>query len=275
VKRRLVLRAILFIAGLVISTYALAYMIPTQVPQQQQAEKEQKQAEVEALYGGQNPYEINMSSDFTFCLGVHGFSDTVPAEWIANGTDVPNNAIYLGGILPLHIKITNGSLSISANVTDTAGKAIGYIQDNEWKSATNQSLITLYDINNNNFAFEVVDNVQKPLLQIKFISLNTIDITGYLRTSSNGLVVANDSGLFGNPTEPVSIAPIFLYPSSNHKGELANPDLFLPESERGNIPLSAWLFYGGLALAVAGAALSGLVVWDTIWETLRDKNKQN
>jgi hypothetical protein len=249
-------------------------MIPTQVPQQQQAEKEQKQREVKALYSGQNPYEINMSRDFTFFLGLNGYIDVVPAESIVNGTNVPNNGVYLDGILPIHIRIINSVLLISANVTDTVGDTVGYIQDNEWESAINQSLITLYDINSNNFAFEVVDNMQRPLLQIKFFGPNEVDITGYFHTSTNSLVVATDTMIYLEPAKPVSLTPIFVYPSSEHKGELANPDAFLPASERGGIPLSAWLFYGGLALAVGGASMSGLVLWDAIWET-REKSKQD
>ena len=262
-RRELAMRGFLIIFGIFLSTFALTF-INAQVQPQQERERLDRQAKVDELHGSSNPYLVDMTKLFTYHLGKHGITGTASPEAIANGYEVPNRDVNIGGGWPISIKIMNNSLLISANVTDADNQQIGQIQDNVWVGAT-ETILKLYDKNSNNFAFEVVGRDKTVLLQIYFMGLNELDITGFFHSNDGSLIVVTDDIVSMNPSK-IEVTPIeqfFLYPSASHPSELVHPERFLPPEN--SIPLSTWLSYAVWIVGSLGAVISAIVGIDSFW----------
>lgn len=263
-KRSLIIRSVVIIAGILLSTFALAIMIP-QGQQQQAIELQRQEAQVGATQGNlYNPYEVDLTKDFIIHLGgSHAISNS---QDLANGFDLISYLISFDGKrVPVQIKFVENRISVSANVTSIDGELVAWIYENNWKSSDS---LSIGERNYNAYAFEVIDRYNVPLLQVKMVGSNEIYIGGLIYIDENYSLLADKTGFTINPSqeqiEQFKDQRMFLYPSNDHFGELVEPISF-PTTDN-SIPLSAWLIYGGYALAVIGLIVAGLVGIDSIWE---------
>jgi hypothetical protein len=110
--------------------------------------------------------------------------------------------------------VDNGKLKASAAIKDKEGRILARINGNEWSTAQKP---LIYDRNYDDMALEVVDAYQHVILQIEMIG-ECARVSGVFYNGL-GTVFINDNGVFINPSQNISINPIFAYPSEMHFGE--------------------------------------------------------
>jgi hypothetical protein len=267
-KRNLAVRSILIIFGIVLSTYALAILVP-QGQQQQQIEAQQKEAQLNTVEGTlYNPYQVDLTKDFVIALGKTQVITS--SQNLANGFDLIQHTISINDKrVPVQIKFIDNRISVSANVTNADGDLVGWIIENDWRSDSSDSL-SIYDRNFSPYAFEIVDRNKVPLLQVEMVGSNKIYVGGLIYVDKGQSILFEKSGWVINPSQEeldqFKTQTLFLYPSKDHLGELVNPVSFATAKSDNSIPLSAWMINGGFALAVVGIIIFTFVGADSYWE---------
>jgi len=126
----------------------------------------------------------------------------------------------------LVVELIGGKAKVSSDIRDETGNLVAQLIRNEW-----QTFPPAYDRNYNDYALEVKNSKGRVVLQVKVLP-DQIQIQGeWWDTSGHGWrmleppeggmkIIAFDAQTV--PDEP-AIKPLFLYPSSLHFGELAQP----------------------------------------------------
>lgn len=85
------------------------------------------------------------------------------------------------GVSPLLIEIINDSIFLSTKVYSFDEKIVAEVIRNKWIVNPN----TYFKLLKNESALEVIDNYDVPIIQIKFIDINTIYFGGVFRATFN------------------------------------------------------------------------------------------
>ncbi len=168
------------------------------------------------LQGTIGTFEIDPSKPFTVNCGSNLF--IISYEQLSNGLDL-NKFINVEGFeYPIQISAISGRVSVSAWINDDKGNMVAHIVDNNW--AVNPD--NFFDRNFSNYAVEVVDKNQIPMLQVKIESGNYVYIGGLFFYKS-GKILVTPKGFFINPSQDMingGVETLFVYPSDKHLGQL-------------------------------------------------------
>ncbi len=182
-----------------------------------------KQNALMAQKGELSPFKIDMSQDILLDLG--SVQEAESAQALARGVNLAN-LIYLGGNWPFQISFENNKISVSANITDSNNQIVATIRNNIWKSDSPNSP-QIGDRNYNNYAFEIIDNNNITIFNVRVVRSNEIQIGGLLNIGGEQVLISdNGGGILSNPSQQnISdlLIPIFKYPSTQYLGELINP----------------------------------------------------
>jgi hypothetical protein len=225
------------------------------------------------LKGELNPFKVDLSKNFNIILGNVGLVNS--AQEIAKGIDF-NRFLNFGISYPVQIKFNQNRISVSAEIKDQDNKTIAKITDNQWAVSPDPLLVR--DRNYNAYSFEVIDSDLVPILQIQMTGDNTIMI-GFSSYGKNGrMIVTQSSGININPSEQaieeIKNSTLFIYPSSNHLGEMVNP--MQPINDPLTEPNRTILL--GNTLQIVGIILTGSFSVSAIFDvafTLKNKDKTN
>jgi large-conductance mechanosensitive channel len=169
------------------------------------------------------PFKMNMTSDVTLYLGNN--KEVTSAEALVQGVNLAN-FLYLNGNFPFQIGFSDDKMSVSANITDSNNQLVATIRNNVWKSDSPNSP-QIGDRNYNNYAFEVIDNNNITIFNVRVVGSNEIQIGGLFNLGGTQTLVSdNGGGILGSPSQQnitQLLTPLFKYPSSNYLGELVNP----------------------------------------------------
>jgi hypothetical protein len=137
----------------------------------------------------------------------------------------------------LMIDSVSGKLEVSTQVRDRKGHLVAELIKNEWKVAPPPKT---WDRNYNRTALEVRDEDGNVILQVRLFQ-DRVQIQGeWWMDETRGIRIVGYPGeggrfeIFGTKFRPNDADPIrqmFVYPSENHRGELAltnSPDALLP-----------------------------------------------
>ena len=127
-----------------------------------------------------------------------------------------NNETYK---YPISIEIVDSRLRVSAVIRNKEGEIVAKISNNFWSVDPNPILV--YDRNYNDFALEVVDSDQNPVLQVIVKEQNKILIGGLFH-SPHYTILATPEGISINPStlETTEVDRIFMYPSETNLHKL-------------------------------------------------------
>ena len=133
----------------------------------------------------------------------------------------------------LTVETVNGKIAVSNKIFDASGKLVAEIRRNEWKVAP--SPLT-WDRNYNKNALEVRSPSGDVVLQVKLLP-DVVQIQGeWYGSRGNGIRIVESTNLSGmsvvsfvhlpetTSSPGPKIAPIFVYPSDGHLGQLVNPE---------------------------------------------------
>jgi hypothetical protein len=154
--------------------------------------------------------QVDFQKSFELHFG--GIIGVYDSNQLRNGVNLPT-LISLGGSIPVQITISDGKLLVSAEVKNEAGETVAKIHNNEW--SVNNNPVIARDRNYNDYAFEVIDSNEVPVLQVYIQSGNLIFVGG-LFYYSGGRVLASPNDTILNPTDAEvneKLTPIFKYPS--------------------------------------------------------------
>ena len=185
---------------------------------------QEKENAIMAKTGELAPFEVDKSQPFDLIFGnvifVYRSADLV------EGIDL-NRAIEVEGVsYPIQIEFADTKLLVSAEIKNANNVTIAKIVDNQWAISPDPLLVR--DRNYNAYAFEVIDSDLVPVLQVIMVGNNRILIGFIAYGESQRVLVTEEAGIITNPSEETINAfkdsTLFLYPSSNHLGEMRNTD---------------------------------------------------
>jgi len=128
------------------------------------------------------------------------------------------SVVYIEGVnIPIKLYSENNRLLIDATIYDKNNTIIGQIIRNEWEIIRGNIRDRNYSIN----AFEIIDNENKPVLQIYLGEGNNIFFGGYFYNANEKKYYYSTEGItyIESPMKT-----IFKYPSSKYLGKLNDPD---------------------------------------------------
>lgn len=156
----------------------------------------------------QKPFELHMGGITVECTG----------DQLSSGLNV-TRYIYLGFDYPIEVRLDEGKLLVSVEVRDATGQTVAKIKDNMWVVNNNPTIAR--DRNYNDYAFEVIDSNNIPVLQVYSQEANQIYICGLFQVpnlppNSFGLLMTPET-FTNSPTKnqiKEELKPIFKYPSA-------------------------------------------------------------
>lgn len=219
------------IIGIILA--ALASYLIWHGTQERQAEIRRQQELEEALTGEIEAPSVDHDKPFMIKYG--GMTVILPFQDVQRGLNL-RNLINFGMDFPVKVDISEDKIYVTTEVKNDNGETIGKITINNWSVDPNP--LIAYDRNYNDFAFEVIDSDLIPRIQIILRPNNVIFIGGYFTGPNGSMISTGDffsripAGYEPQPTLEYlreKIHPIFVYPSSDHFGEL-DPELYNQET---------------------------------------------
>jgi hypothetical protein len=160
--------------------------------------------------------------DPTFAPGVEEMTVFFGGFGVVFNPTAPGNKMFeIAGFVPIRLHAEEGKLF--ADVTIYGGKGQPPVE-----ITNNRFIVRPYnwDRNSSNTALEIVDEKQKPILQLIYEKPTQIRINGYLPGPRGFLLLGIGQQTITNPSPEVlakvSLKPIFKYPSWKYPGQYAD-----------------------------------------------------
>jgi uncharacterized membrane protein len=183
--------------------------------------------------GEMNPFPLDMSKPFDIIIGNHAIDYWCPPQSLEEGFDI-SHIISMGGYpgTDFSIRIEQGKLLVSATLKNANNDTIAEIDNNIWRIRDPSSV---WDMNYNTYAFEIVDENETPIFQVMMVGPNKIQIgvlLSYNEYGANYLIPLESGGAVINPssgTGSVKASRIFEYPTTDPEnlGKMVNPPFSL------------------------------------------------
>lgn len=208
---------------------------------------------LETATGELKPPQIDIQKPFTLLLGSNSF--TYSSDQLSQGIDI-RRILDFGFDYPFQIRFEKGKLLVSVEVKNERGDIVAKIKDNNWTVSNNPILAR--DRNYNDYAFEVINSDNVPVIQVIAQGQNEIYLGGLFYDLNGWTLLITPEGMTYNPNASYieKARRIFQYPSADHLGEMIANDA-LSQNILGTAILIIFLGFisivvGAIILTLAG-----------------------
>lgn len=155
-------------------------------------------------------------------LFVGSFVLSIPIEHFKEGKPISHLKEFFGFDYPLSIKLIENSIVVGTKIKSIDGKIIAEIKENNWIVNPNNYYLRNYD----NYAFEVIDSNDIPMLQVEMIDECMVSIKGVF-IGEEKMIIINEGMEFYEKDSSIAIERgmrikrLFEYPSEYYLGKRA------------------------------------------------------